>query len=495
MKNNKKDSAKQLCVCQVASEMVPFAKTGGLADVVGALTAELKKNKVEVCAFMPLYKQVKETVPNLVSTNVEVKVKIGDNIVSGRVWKTTTPDKVDVYFIQRDEYFNRDYLYSTPEGDYLDNAERFIFFSRAVLEAMKALGIKCNVVHCHDWQSALIPVYLKTLYKKDQYFSGIKTLLTVHNLAYQGVFWHWDLKLTGFGWELFNYKQLEFFGKLNFLKGGLVFADKLTTVSPRYSKEIQTVQFGESLDGVLRERSADLTGIINGVDYSQWSPDADKLIPATYTAAKIANKLKNKRALQQKGLLPESDLPLIGMIGRLADQKGFDILVEVFDKIIQAGCQFILLGTGEEKYHKLFAEIAKKYQGKASINITFNNALAHTITAGVDMFLMPSRYEPCGLNQLYSLKYGTIPIVHETGGLADTIYNYTPEALKEKKATGFTFKNYSSGELLNVTLRALELYKDKKSWQQLIKNAMAQDWSWKRSSQEYINLYSALTGK
>ena len=487
-------------ICQVASEMIPFAKTGGLADVAGSLTLELKKSRsggIDVCAFLPLYKQVKESIPNLVSTNIEVKVKIGDNILSGRVWKTRLNRNIDVYFIQRDEYYHRDYLYSTPEGDYLDNAERFIFFARATLEAIKLLGIKCDIIHCHDWQAALIPVYLKTLYKKDPFFSGTKTLLTIHNLAYQGVFWHWDMKLTGLGWEYFNHKQLEFWGKLNFLKGGLVFADKLTTVSPRYSKEIQTPQYGCGLDGVLRERSSDLVGIINGVDYSQWNPAVDKFIPATYNERSLVNKAKNKKTLQQECSLKESDVPLIGIIGRLAEQKGLELIVQIFDKIIGLNCQFVLLGTGEEKYHRILPEIGKKYPAQTSINITFDNTLAHLITAGADMILLPSKYEPCGLNKLYALKYGTIPIVHETGGLADTINNYTPESLKsakggQKTATGFTFKNFTSEELLIAIKSALYLYQNKKEWQQLMKNAMSQDWSWEHSCKEYISLYKKL---
>lgn len=478
-------------VCQVASEMVPFAKTGGLADVLGALTPQLKKSNVNVTAFLPLYKQVKENTPNLISTGITVKVKIGDNLVSGAIWKTQI-QKVDVYFIQRDEYYHRDYLYGTPGGDYKDNAERFIFFSRAVLEAIKLLKIKPDVIHCHDWQSALIPIYLKTIYKKDPQLAGVKTLLTVHNLAYQGLFWHWDMNLIGLGWEYFNYKQLEFFGQVNFLKGGLVFADMLSTVSPQYAKEIQTPVFGERLDGVLRERAGDLYGIINGVDYDQWNPAVDKLIPVKYTEQKPADKAQNKQALQKKCGLPETDAPMIGMIGRLASQKGFDLVSEMIDQIIGTGCQFVLLGSGEEKYHQLFREIARKYPKQLSATIAFDNSLAHLITAGADMFLMPSRYEPCGLNQLYALKYGTIPIVHETGGLADSIHNYTPKDLKSGTVTGFSFKNYSAQEMMSCIKSALALYEDKESWKQLMKNAMAQDFSWEHSGKEYIALYKKL---
>lgn len=478
-------------VCQVASEMVPFAKTGGLADVLGALTPQLNKSKVNVTAFLPFYKQVKENTPNLISTGITVKVKIGDNFVSGTIWKTQI-QKADVYFIQRDEYYHRDYLYGTSTGDYKDNAERFIFFSLAVLETIKALGLKCDIIHCHDWQSALIPVYLKTIYKKDPYLSNVKTLLTVHNLAYQGVFWHWDMKLVGLGWEYFNYKQLEFYGKVNFLKGGLVFADMLSTVSPQYAKEIQTPIFGERLDGVLRERAGNLYGIINGVDYDQWNPAVDKFIPVKYTKEKLTAKVKNKQALQKKCGLPVDKSPIIGMIGRLASQKGFDLVSERLDEIIRTGCQFVLLGAGEEKYHQIFREISQKYPAQVSANIAFDNSLAHLITAGADMFLMPSRYEPCGLNQLYALKYGTIPIVHETGGLADSIHNYTPEDLKAGTATGFSFKNYSAVEMMEAIKSALALYKNNKSWRQLMRCAMDQDFSWEHSGKEYITLYRKL---
>ncbi|MBI5778542.1 MAG: glycogen synthase GlgA [Planctomycetes bacterium] len=478
-------------VCQVASEMVPFAKTGGLADVLGALTPQLKKSKVNVTAFLPLYKQVKTNTPNLISTGLTVKVKVGENLESGAIWKTQLQG-VDVYFIQRDEYYRREYLYGTPDGDYKDNAERFIFFSRAVLEAIKLLNLRPDVIHCHDWQSALIPVYLKTIYRKDPQLAGVKTLLTVHNLAYQGLFWHWDMKLIGLGWEYFNYKQLEFYGQVNFLKGGLVFADMLSTVSPRYAREIQTPVFGERLDGVLRERAGDLHGIINGVDYDQWSPAKDKFIPVKYTEKKLADKIKNKQALRKKCHLPVTDAPIIGMIGRLASQKGFDLVSEAFEDIIKAGAQVILLGTGEEKYHQLFRDTAKKYSTQVSAHIAFDNSLAHLITAGADMFLMPSRYEPCGLNQLYALKYGTIPIVHETGGLADSIHNYTPAGLKAGTATGFSFKNYSAQEMLVCIKSALALYGDGPAWKQLMKNAMQQDFSWEHSGREYIALYKKL---
>lgn len=480
-------------IVQVSPEIVPFAKTGGLADVVGALPKYLHKLGHQVTLFMPLYKTVKGTAKTLVSTGQTITVKIGQNTRSGVVWKSQMPDcPVDIFFIQHDEYYHRDHLYATPEGDYWDNAERFIFFSRAVLETIKGLGWEPDIIHCHDWQSALIPVYLKTIYHKDKLFSHTKTLLTVHNIAYQGIFWHWDMNLTGLSWSLFNWKQLEFWGKINFLKGGLVFADAINTVSQRYSQEMQTSEFGYGLEGVLKERTRALYGIINGVDYTYWNPSKDKLIPANYNISDLKGKAQCKKALQDKIGFPQLKVPLLGMITRLTVQKGIDLLVDIFDDLMKLDLQLVILGTGEEKYQTKLKEVGTRYPNKVSINIAFDNQLAHLITAGADMYLMPSKYEPCGLNQLYALKYGTVPIVRETGGLADTIVNHSTETIKQKTATGFGFGNYASTELLDTIKSALQVYQDKKQWLQLIKTGMKQDWSWDRSAKEYQTLYQKL---
>jgi len=508
-------------IIQVASEAIPFAKTGGLADVAGVLPIHLAGRKHTVVLFLPFYKQVKEGKYQLDSTEHEIKFKIGDAPVQGRIWKSHIPEtKIPVYFIQRDEYYHRDYLYSTPEGDYLDNAERFIFFSRATVEAVKMLGIKADIIHCHDWQTALIPVYLKTLYgshhpgrdRNEPAFKNTKTVMTIHNLAYQGLFWHWDMKLTGLDWSLFNWKQLEFYGKLNFLKGGMVFADALTTVSPRYAQEIQTKEFGHGLEGVLVERAKNLYGILNGADYTNWSPKTDKLIPANYTPANLKGKAACKKALQKKLNLPEGNAPIIGMVTRLAGQKGLDILTAAFDELMKEDVQVVLLGTGEEKYHQIMRDLAKKYPTKTGITIAFDNQLAHLITAGADMFLMPSRYEPCGLNQLYALKYGTVPIVRATGGLADTVIDYqtiphselatefiplgnssTPNSkLPTPNSTGFTFTDYTADTLLATIKRALTVYNQPKPWTELVRRAMSQDFSWKKSVLEYERVYQRL---
>jgi starch synthase len=482
-------------ILHVSPEVVPFAKTGGLADVVGSLPGQLEKQGHEVTVMMPLYKKVKETAKDLMSTGTSISVPVGDAMRAGMVWKSVMPDsKVPAYFIQRDEYFHRDALYGTPEGDYWDNAERFIFFTRGALEAVKALGLQFDVIHVHDWQSALIPVYLKTLYRNDPLLKGVKSVLTVHNLAYQGLFWHWDMKLTGLDWALFNWKQLEFWGKLNLLKGGLVFADAITTVSKRYAQEIQTKEYGCGLEGVLKERAKDVHGIINGVDYNVWNPQVDRFIPAAFSAANISGKAKVKAQLQKKLGLPQTNAPMIGMITRLDTQKGIDLVAKAFPELMKKDVQIVVLGTGTEDYNKMFTALGVKHKDKTSMNVKFDNQLAHEIEAGSDMFLMPSKYEPCGLNQIYSLKYGTVPIVRETGGLADTITDATPENLKKGVATGFSFTEYTPEALMAVINRALDMYKDKAAWDRLMKTCMSQDWSWNRSAKEYVELYRKLRG-
>jgi starch synthase len=301
------------------------------------------------------------------------------------------------------------------------------------------------------------------------------------------------MKLTGLDWSLFNWRQLEFWGKVNFLKGGLVFADIITTVSPRYAHEIQTHEYGYGMDGVLKERTKHLHGIINGIDYAEWNPETDKLLPERYSPEQLQGKAKDKLALQRRCQLPEKDVPIIGMVTRLADQKGLDLVAGGFDELMKMDIQFVILGTGEEKYHRLFGDLGKRYANKIGVNITFDNSLAHLITAGADMLLVPSRYEPCGLSQLYALKYGTMPVVRETGGLADTIVNYTPDKLKT--ATGFSFQNYSAQMMISAIKSALAAYRDKKVWRQLMKNAMTRDWSWDRSAREYLSLYKSNTSK
>lgn len=482
-------------VVYLSSEVVPFAKTGGLADIAGAIPKSLQKLGVEITVIMPLYGIIKENKYPLVKTDIQFEVRIGDKLKSGYVYKGFMPDsKVPVYFLDNEQYYGRNGLYNYPETtkDFEDNSERFIFLSQGALEVINKLNIYPDIVHCNDWQTGLVPVYLKTIYARKECFKNTKTILTIHNIAYQGLFWHWDMKLTGLDWGLFNLKQLEFYGKLNFLKGGIVFSDLINTVSKTYAKEIQTPEYGEGLDGVLRDRSKDLYGIINGVDYSIWNPETDKFIIANYGVKNPSGKRLCKKALQNKFRLPERNIPVVGMITRLTDQKGLDLVVDKFQDLMKADLQFVLLGTGEQKYQELFQTYANKYPAKVAVKLNFDECSAHEIEAGSDMFLMPSRFEPCGLNQLYSLKYGTVPIVRSTGGLADTITDVRSYPITNGKANGFLFKEYNSDLLLATIIRALDSFKNKTRWTKLMISGMSQDWSWDMSAREYIALYKKI---
>lgn len=452
-----------------ASEVVPFVKTGGLADVAGSLPPHLKKLKTDIRIVMPKYGSIKEK---------GQKAKLGRNI--------------PVYFIKNAQYFDRPYLYGTEKGDYLDNLDRFSFYCKSVLELLKKENFKPDVIHCHDWQSALVPVYLKTIYKDDPFYKNIKTVFTIHNMAYQGVFPKDQYPKIGLGWEYFNIEGFEFYGMVNLMKAALIFADFITTVSPTYSNEIQSPEFGCKLEGVLSKRKDSLAGILNGIDYDEWNPKTDKELFKKYSSGQAASKVFNKTGLQKEcGLLVNPDVPLLGLVGRLAHQKGLDILAEKIDQLCSMNLQFVLLGTGDEVYHKIMQDIAKKYPKNTSINIRFDNILAKKIYAGSDMFLMPSRYEPCGLGQLISLRYGTIPVVRKTGGLADTISEFNPST---HQGNGFIFEQYSSEELFNTIKRALDVYGDKKLWLSLVKKAMENDFSWGNSAKEYIKLYKKIIG-
>ena len=472
-------------------EAVPFAKTGGLADVAGALPKALAKLGHEVILILPKYRSVDEKRFPLRPTGMVLKIPISQKVVTGEVYSLDQGPNFRVLFLRRDVYYDRDQLYGTPTGDFEDNAERFTFFSRAVAEA--ALELKPDIIHCNDWQTGLTPVYLKTLYRSSPSLAQAASVFTIHNIAFQGLFWHYDLLLTNLGWELFTPQALEFYGKLNFLKGGVVFADAVTTVSRKYMEEIQTPEFGAGLEGVLHDRRRNLYGILNGVDYEEWSPSKDPYIKEKYGPSDLKGKKACKKDLQREFYLtPNPDIPLIGVISRLTEQEGFDILAEVIENLMSLGLQFVLLGTGEEEYNLLFQKIGQKYPQQAGIRIAFDNALAHKIEAGADMFLMPSRYEPCGLNQIYSLKYGTVPIVRATGGLADTIQDLDPVS---GEGNGFKFKDYSSSELLRTVKLALETYRDKATWERLMLRGMAMDFSWEQSARAYVQVYEDILTK
>jgi len=480
-----------------SSEVVPFAKTGGLADVAGALPLALAREGVQASIILPCYQGMeKKWSPKDTGVRAQVPILIGDQVVEkqGQILETRLNDAVPVYFVKCDEYYDRPTLYGTPEGDFPDNAARFTFFSRATLQFLKARGLKPDVIHCHDWQSALIPVYLKTLLKDDPLLGGVKTVFTVHNLGYQGSFWKWDMKLIGLDWEWFTPDYLEFYGQVNFLKGGLLFSDLINTVSKGYAKEIQTAEYGCGLEGVLQSRQKDLFGLLNGIDYTIWNPATDSKLAATYSAKNLKGKAACKRELQKRFGLPEEPrAPLVGCISRLADQKGFDLIERAFDQMMAAGVQFVLLGTGEKHYHALFEDLARRYPKQAGIKIAYDDTLAHQIEAGADFFLMPSLYEPCGLNQMISLKYGTIPVVRATGGLDDTIQNYSPRA---GKGNGFKFKEYSSVAMLKKLLEAVKLYqKNPKAWERLVKKAMQEDHSWAAAAKQYLDFYQRALSK
>ncbi|MBI5598623.1 MAG: glycogen synthase GlgA [Deltaproteobacteria bacterium] len=476
-----------LNVIIVSSEMVPFAKTGGLADVSGELPLALKKLGMNVTLFMPLYREVIAKGFKVDPTGVEVSVPLGKRTVTAQVWKGSR-EGIPVYFLKRDEYFDRTYLYTTPEGDYFDNLERFIFFSRGVVEAITALGLKPDIVHCNDWQTGLIPAYLKTVYNPA--LPSTASLFTIHNIAYQGLFPAELFDLTGLPADIYNPEGLEYWGQLNLLKSGIIFSDIVTTVSEGYSREVQTPEYGCGLEGILQKRSRDLFGVLNGVDYSVWNPETDKLIAANYSRSDLKGKAACKKdVLKEYSLKLKPGAPLIGIISRLADQKGFDILVDAMEELMGMDLGMVVLGTGEKKYHELFEELSGRYTGKLGVKITFDNSLAHKIEAGCDMFLMPSRYEPCGLNQIYSLRYGTIPVVRATGGLDDTIDDYGGG-----EGNGFKFRDYSAAALAEKVGTAVAVYRDKKAWQELQKKAMQCDFSWDRSARRYMELYNrALT--
>ncbi|MFH1202486.1 MAG: glycogen/starch synthase [Candidatus Omnitrophota bacterium] len=448
-----------------SSEIVPFAKTGGLADVAGALPFALEELGVEVRLVMPKYRTVK--------TNQQT---LGKNII--------------VYFIENDAYFNRDGLYGTKAGDFPDNLDRFSFFCKEALELVKREGFQPDIIHCNDWQTALIPVYLKSLYAEDPFFKNTKTVFTIHNLAYQGLFPKEELPKTGLPWYLFNMEALEFYGKINLLKGGLVFSDLINTVSSAYAREIQTKEFGAGLEGMLAKRKNSLFGILNGLDYRIWDPATDKFIFKSFSPKALKDKTANKTRLQEAcGLKPSASTPLFGIVSRLAEQKGFDLLAGIMKDLCKMPIQIVILGTGDQKYHDLLGKIAKQYPERLSLNLKFDDPLAHQIYAGSDFFLMPSKYEPCGLGQMISLKYATIPIVYKTGGLADTIVDFD---LKKKIGNGFVLRKYSQKELLAAIKRALSIYKKKPVWSGLVRHATTYDFSWKSAAANYIKLYNRL---
>ena len=467
----------------IASEGLPFSKTGGLADVVEALPKALVASGHEVAVVLPRYRGTHAQVAVVRG----LAVPIGSSARLVTIAEGSVQHGVRYFFVDDPEYFDREQFYGTGGRDYPDNAERFAEFSRACVELAKSVWVP-EVIHCHDWQSALVPVLLRTVYAADPVVGALPVVFTIHNMGYQGLFPKEALAKAALPDSLFRPDALEYYSQVNYLKGGLIFSDYLTTVSRKYAQEIQTAEYGCGLEGVVAGRAERLVGILNGVDYAVWSPENDALIAARYSASDLTGKRNCKKDLLAQFELPEENLnrPLLGIVSRFADQKGFDLLAEVADELLGEDLALVALGTGELKYEQMFRGLAGRFPGKFGVKIGYDNTLAHKIEAGADMFLMPSRYEPCGLNQIYSLRYGTVPVVRATGGLDDTI---EPFDLASGLGTGFKFEEYTGGALLGVVRQALAAFRDAAAWRGLQSNGMAKDFSWRASAAEYAGLY------
>ena len=485
-------TGQRLKILFLASEVAPFAKTGGLADVAAALPRALAALGHDVRVLMPKHRGVEAHVADLRVAVPQIRVPLGDRTAEGQLLVGRGPSGPPVYFLVHDHYYDREGLYGTADGDYWDNCERFTFFCRGALESLAAFGEpgagawRPHVIHCNDWQTGLVPVYLRTLYRDHPTLGSVRTLFTIHNLAYQGVFWHYDVPMTGLGWDLFTPAGIEFYGKFNFLKGGLVFADVLTTVSRTYAHEIRTVAYGNGLEGVLEERSQDLYGVINGIDPEAWNPAADEAIAKRYGPDDPEGKAVCRDALQRELGLDAGSGPLIGMVTRLAGQKGIDLTLEALPEILGEGASLALLGSGEAHLEEGFRAAAARYPGRVSVTIGYADDLARRIYAGADCFLMPSRYEPCGLGQLVALRYGAAPVVRRTGGLADTVREFDTAS---RTGTGFLFDGFAVEDLVAAVRRAAGVHRQPALWQALVQNAMAADFSWEASAREYVSLY------
>ena len=487
-------------IAMATAEALPFAKTGGLADVCAALPAELARLGHAVSVFLPAYRSTLKRGLPIEPSHVGFTVLIDNRRVSCRVLQCQLPDSnVVFYLIDQPQYFDRDGLYGDAQGDYPDNCERFSFFGQSVVHAIQALQLKPDIMHCHDWQAGLIPAYVKTNFDNLDWMQSAGVVTTIHNLAYQGRFGQHDMKYTRLDWSHFNWRELEFYGDLCFLKSAIVFADRVTTVSPTYAQEIQTPEHGCGLDSVLSARANQLSGIVNGVDYAAWDPKHDEQLVSKYSLNNWQEgKAASKKALQQElGLEPNANAFVIGLVGRLAYQKGWELVIPLIERTLgRPGIQWAILGSGESRFESALQNLAQREPHRIGVQLKFSEPLAHRIEAGSDLFLMPSIYEPCGLNQLYSLRYGTLPLVHRTGGLADTVTDATEGNLEMGTATGFQFTDYSIDGLDARLCECVELfYHRRDQWNAMVVRGMQQDWSWDQSANQYVEIFESLHSK
>jgi len=477
-----------LSIVIVTSEAHPFAKTGGLAEVAAALPQALAAEGHDVTIVLPKYRGVDATG----ASEVPVSFRFGAVTISLSVFERMLDNGVRLALVDAPALFDRDGLYGDASGDYPDNAWRFAVFSRAALEYTRAKGVRPSIIHAHDWQTGLVPVYQKMLFSPDPIVGGVPVVFTIHNLAFQGLFPAATVEAIGLGWDVLDIQAMEYWGQISYLKAGINFSEKITTVSPTYATEITSPELGFGFDGILRRRAADLVGILNGIDTGRWNPAADSYVPASFTADDLTGKQAAKRALlEASGLATDTrgiSRPLIGLVSRLTDQKGFDLLAAAADELMSLDASWVMLGSGERRYEDLWRTLAARNSGRVSVTIGFDERLAHLIEAGADLFLMPSRFEPCGLNQLYSLRYGTLPIVRSTGGLKDTV----DDAGRAGTGTGFAFSQYTPGALVDAIRRALVAYRSADLWRGMQRRAMRQDHSWDASAREYVKVYRAL---
>ena len=474
-------------ILMTSSEMAPYAQTGGLGDVVGSLPLALAELGVKTSVILPLYRQINREKYGLKPFGKSRRVSFADKTETYRLFKAQS-DHVTAYFVEKAPYYDRDEIYGTPEGDYPDNAERFIFFSRVAVEFARRMRPRPEILHCHDWQTGLVPVYLGSLYRDDPGLKNTASVFTIHNMGYQGIFPAEKMKLTGLDRSFFTPEVLEFHGRMNLLKGAIVYADALNTVSKKYAEEIQSEELGFGLESVIRKNSDKLFGILNGVDYTNWDPETDPYLPANYCPGDLSGKALCKKALQSELKLPVgAEIPLIGMVTRLAEQKGIDLVVEGIEQLMKFNFQLAVLGVGTGQYHETLRKLARRWPDRLACVIRYDIRLSHLIEAGSDLFLMPSRYEPCGLNQIFSLKYGTVPVVRATGGLDDTVVDVREYP---DKGNGFKFREYNSAALVATVKEAVNYYRSNKSgWKRLMANGFAADFSWKISARQYLDLY------